>query len=279
MIRTCLRLAIAVFALAATQAFAQDDGFAFPVNAENYPTPTIIVGEDFLFEAEQALRVFGDDVPHAPEDVYQVIEGDDFSNSKAVQFILDDAGGRFEDWDLHFPFILEEETEVRIAYRISFFTDPDGGEGKAYVKMDDNENDAWPPGFFGFDPAVFEGDPFPPDDGGGWIQINNWSNFQRQNFGDQWGENGDFRTIWAEGNWFDQVPEVEMLAWLLPAGEHVFKMTPRSGGNLSIDYVAVITDEFDRFAEQGEIPTMFDFDPSQAQALDTTTDVDNYMFY
>lgn len=268
---------ICLLGLSATPVWAQDDGFAFPVNDPDYPTPTIEIGEDFLVEAEQALRVFGDGVQFSPEEVYQVIEGDHLSNGKAVQFILDDPEGRFNEWDLHFPFILPEESEVRILYRVTFFTDPEGSEGKAYVKMDDNEYDEWPPDFFGFDPAVFEGTPFPPDDGGGWIQINNWSNFQRQQFGEQWGDNEDYRTIWAEGNWWDQTPEVEMLAWQLPAGEHVFKMTPRSGGNFSIDYLAIITDEFERFL-LGGYPTAFDFDPSQAQTLDVSP-VRDYMLY
>lgn len=265
-----LAAAAAVFGAAAVS-FARDDGFAFPANDPNYPVPTIEIGTDFLFEAEQGLRVFGEDVQFAPEDVYLVDEWDGFSGGKIVQFILNDPGGRFADWSLTFPFILPEEAEVRILYNVSFFYDPAGGEGKAFVKMDDNQYDVWPEDFVGHDPLGFGGIEYPPDDGGGWIQINNWSNQQRKDYPDLWGENADFRTIWAEGNWWQQQPEVEILAWQLPAGEHVFKMTPRSGGNFAIDYLAVVTSDFERL--------QFDFDPAAAQKLEIPSMVGEYMIY
>lgn len=271
-------LSITIAAFAAAPGFAQTDGFQFPVNDPSYPTPTLEIGTDFVFEAEQGLRTFDDGVAFTPEEVYEVIEGDNLNNGKAVQFILADPGGRFSNWSLTFPFILPEESEVRIIYRVSFFTDPDGSEGKAFVKMDENEYDMWPPDFFGFDPAVFGGMEFPPDDGGGWIQVNNWSNFQRQNFSEEWGEKGDFRSIWVEGNWFDQTPSVEMLAWQLPAGEHVFKMTPRSGGNFSVDYVAILTSDFERFLDGHVAPPAFPFDPTAAQTLEVTQ-VGDFMLY
>ena len=261
-----LRL-LAVAGAVALSAAAQD--FEFQVNDPNYPTPTITIGQDFLIEAEQGLRSFDEGVQFTPEEIYQVNENPNASGGSEVQFISTSNQGRFNNWSLTFPFILTEEAHVQLIYGIRFFTG-EGGEGKAFVKMDNNEYDFWPSTFTGFEEGLWAEADFPEGDGGGWIQINNFSNKQRKDFGEFWGDNLDFRAIWAEGNWFGKQPDVEILAWTLPAGEHVFKMTPRSGGTLALDYVAIITSDFDRF--------QFDFIPADAQKLDTSA-VASYMLF
>ncbi len=243
---------LVVFSMFVTAQTPSEDGFRFPVNDENYPTITVTPGEDAIIEAEDALRVFGEGVAYAPEDVYQVNEDPDARNGKVVQFLLDDAGGRENDWDLYFPFELTADSKVSIMYRIRFQS-YGIGESKAYVKMDDNEYDVWPEDFEGY---TFEapGAPFPPDDGGGWIQINQWSSLQRKDDPGGWGEGEDWKIIWCEGNWWNQTPDAEVLQWNLPAGEHVFKMTPRSRNGLELDYIVIVTDEFDRYPLDYEPP-------------------------
>ncbi|MDP8242967.1 MAG: hypothetical protein P9L94_02715 [Candidatus Hinthialibacter antarcticus] len=257
---------MAIAGALALPATAQD--FEFSVNDLNYPTPTITIGQDFVIEAEQALLIFDEGVEFTPEEVYQVNANPAASGGAEVQFIGTSNQGRFNNWSLTFPFILTEETHVQLIYGIRFFTG-EGGEGKAYVKMDNNEDDFWPSTFFGLEEDLWAEADFPEGDGGGWIQINNFSNKQRKTYGEFWGDNLDFRAIWAEGNWFGKQPEVEILAWTLPAGQHTFQMTPRSGGTLALDYVAIITSEFDRF--------QFDFIPADAQKLETS--VESFMLY